>query len=1108
MKKKNLIGFKATNALKNICLLTCLTIFTTPTAFASSWVERDVEYVSSKKENKTLGEVFSYIEKHGNYVFVYQTSIVNLSTQTSVSLDKRPATKILDEALIGTGLSYLVKGKQIIIKKEEHKGKKESVAASNNVSREKITVKGNVKDEFGASLAGINVTVKGSTQGIITDENGNFTLQNVPSLAVLNFSCIGYQSKEMSAKESLALVMKEDKTLLNEVVVVGYGSQEKKDLTGSIGKIESKDFKQGITTSADNLLQGKMAGVRIINSSGEPGGGVNVQIRGLGSIRSGSTPLFVVDGVPLSNDEVTPTAADMGFGSSAAKNPLNFLNTSDIESITVLKDASAAAIYGARGSNGVVLITTKKGKEGDAVLSFNSYLALSDLPKKINMLSHAEFISAVGEESSYNHGGNTDWQDEVFRTAVTQNAELSFAKKTSTGNYYASIGHINQEGIIQNSKFARTSARLNAEESFFDNQRLKIKINMGVSQMNENGVPSADSGGSDGQLITHTLMSNPTFSVYDEDGNYTNFNLNQCFNPMYLLYIYEDETSTLRLVGNVEASFRLFKGLTYKLNYAIDRSTSERNTTMYKNSTTINTNGKYTESHLDNKSELIEHYLTYDLTKDKHRLNLLGGFSYQKYNTEATGFTVVGLNEKGVGIKPKYNPDYTSYTSSDISGSAQENELQSFFVRTNYSFDSKYMLTASLRADGSTRFGEDKKYGYFPSFALGWNISQEKFMKSATFVDNLKLRGSWGQTGNQEVENKITKASYSLSSGSGYNLTDGTVTNGISVNRTANPDLHWEVVTQQDLGVDFNLFKNKIYGSIDYYNKVTTDAILYLPSSVLSATDYVWRNVDAKIINSGFEFNVGCNIVDNKKWHWNVDVNATTLNNVVKDLPVSELYSGSISGPGQSGVMANIYKSNYEVGSFYLYKQIGFNEDGSEKFQDKDDDGSITSNDRYIVEGALPNFTYGINSDISYENFDLSFSIIGQAGAYLYNNTCFTACNINNLESDRNVLKDYYNSGASSSNSPLISTYYLEKSDFIRLNTVKLSYNFNIKDIKWIKEMNVYLTGQNLLTITGYKGFDPLANADKSSGGNQSVGIDYTSYPNARSYMLGLTMKF
>ena len=344
-------------------------------------------------------------------------------------------------------------------------------------------------------------------------------------------------------------------------------------------------------------MQGKVAGVRVVSTSGEPGAGVNVTIRGVGSIRSGSTPLFVVDGVPLSNDDVSPSGTNVGFGASAAKNPLNFLNTSDIESITVLKDASAAAIYGARGSNGVVLVTTKKGSKGEGTLTFDSYIGVSTVANKLDVLNADQYRNAI-KDPAFDHGGNTDWQDVIYRTAITKNNALSFSKQTESGNYYASVAQMDQEGIIHNSNFKRLSGRINAAESFLDNKRLKVKMNLTASETKDDGVPTSDDGGSNGQLIVHTLMANPTRSVFDANGKYTNFNMNAHYNPAYLLSIYEDQTRTLRVLGNLEASFRIVNGLEYKLNVGIDRSTSERNTTIYPNFTDLNPKGKYVQNNL------------------------------------------------------------------------------------------------------------------------------------------------------------------------------------------------------------------------------------------------------------------------------------------------------------------------------------------------------------------------------------------------------------------------------------------------------------------------------------------------------------------------------
>ncbi|UGU16852.1 TonB-dependent receptor [Sinomicrobium kalidii] len=967
------------------------------------------------------------------------------------------------------------------------------------------TVSGIVTDENDVPLGGANVVVKGTATGTTTDFDGEFEI-SVAEGQVLQVSYLGYKTREVTVGNApLTVKLEPDASKLGEVVVVGYGNQVKKDITGSVSQISSEDFKQGVNISPDNLIQGKVAGVRIVNSSGEPGAGIDVSIRGIGSIRSGSTPLFVVDGVPLSNENVSAGGPNFGLGSSSPKNPLNFLNTSDIASITVLKDASAAAIYGARGSNGVVLITTRQGKKGDAMLTYNTYAGFSRVIRKLDLMDAGQYRNAI-TDPSYDHGGNTDWQDELYRTAITQNHNLSFSRQTDSGNYYASLSYMEQEGIVKTNDFKRTTARLNAEESFLDDKRLKVKMNLTASEIRESGIPNGANAGSDGQVIIHALMANPTRTVFDENGEYTNFNMNAHYNPLYLLDVYDDQTKTLRVLGNIEATFRILPGLEYKFNYGIDRSTSERNSTMYPNVTDRTPLGAYIQNNLESQSTLLEHYLTYNLETGKNRIEILGGFSYQKFYFSGTSFSTENIDARGEGVPPANNPGYSGIQSG-VSGYAQENELQSFFGRLNYNFDSKYFVTASLRADGSTRFGENNKYGYFPSFALAWAMDREDFLTDTDILNQLKLRASWGQTGNQEVQNKITQASYSQSAAGGYYLYDDLeLINGIVINRTANPDLKWEVVTQYNVGVDFSLWDNKLYGSLDYYNKTTTDAILNIPSETLSPTTTVWKNIDGKIINKGLEFTLGSQLVKTGDFSWTADINGATLNNVIEDLPVSEVYSGSIAGPGLSGVRANIYKSGYEAGSFYMLKHLGYDEQGNDIFEDVNNDGVINSDDRRIFEGALPNFTFGINTALNYKRFDLAVSFIGQTGGYLVNNTNL-ALNINNLASDRNLLAKYYNDGANPENTPQLSTLYMEKSDFLRLNNLRLGYTFNVDALKWVKGFNVYVSAQNLFTISGYSGYDPLINSPRSSDGNQSIGVDYTTYPSNKTYMLGASLK-
>lgn len=1087
--------FKITNNKLKSLLFLGLTLLSLQNGHSTETIHTPPK-VKLNSEKATLVSIFSQLSRQTKYKFSYGEAILQDQTSYSITYNNQPLDVVLNDLSKKANFSYNINDKLVLVKK---------IATAYKLTGAQQLIKGTVVDENGIPLPGATVIVTGTTKGAMTNIDGEFEIQ-VAEGKTIDVSYVGYKTKTVTVTSNkMSIQLEPDTSTLNEVLVVGYGKQSKTDVTGAVTQLDSEKFKQGVNISADNLLQGKVAGVRVVGASGEPGGGVNVTIRGVGSIRSGSTPLFVVDGVPLSNDDVSPTGSNVGFGSSSAKNPLNFLNTSDIESITVLKDASAAAIYGARGSNGVVIITTKKGAKGEATFTVDSYVGFSTVAHKLDVLSASQYRSAL-TNPAFDHGGNTDWQDVIYRSAMTKNNSLAFAKQTNTGNYYVSLAQMDQEGIVNKSNFKRTTGRINAAESFLDDKRLKVKVNLTASETNDDGVPTSDDGGSNGQLIIHTLMANPTRSVFDDKGEYTNFNMNAHYNPAYLLSIYNDETRTIRILGNMEASLRLFDGLEYKMNVGIDRSMAERNTTIYPNLTDLNPTGRYVQNNMESKSSLIEHYLTYNLQLQKHKLEVLGGFSYQKFERSGTSFSLVGIANQGT-VAPGNNPAFSG-TQSGVTGFAQVNELQSYFGRLNYTYNSKYLLTASMRADGSTRFGKNNKYGYFPSFALGWNIAKENFLNQSSVIENLKLRTSWGQTGNQEVENKITKASYALAGADGYYLYDDlNLVNGISVSRTPNPDLKWEVVTQYNVGLDFSLWKGKLYGTLDYFNKTTTDAILNIPSQTLSPTNTIWVNIDGKIVNKGLEFMLGSKFIDTKDFSWDIDVNGATLDNEIKGLPVSEILSGTISGPGQSGVFANIYKSGYAAGSFYLMDHIGFDAKGADIYRDTNGDGVINGNDRIIIEGAIPKFSYGLNSNMRYKNFDFSFSIIGQTGGYLLNNTGLNALNINNLASDRNVATGYYESGANPANSPQLSTLYLEKSDFLRLNTARLGYTFSTKKINWMQGITLYVTGSNLFTITNYTGYDPLINSPKSSGGNQSLGIDYSSYPTSRTFIFGATLK-
>lgn len=966
-------------------------------------------------------------------------------------------------------------------------------------------VKGTVVGPDGTPISGATVKSLSTKKTTTTNEKGEFTLPAADGEKLM-ITVVGYSDQEVTVSgTSLRVTMAIGNSQLGEVVVVGYGSRTKADVTGALTQLKADNIRQGVTISADNMLQGKVSGVRIMQSSGEPGAGVDVFIRGVGSIRSGSTPLFVVDGVPLSNDNVSASSPDLGLGSTDAKNPLNFLNTSDIETITVLKDASAAAIYGARGSNGVVLITTKHGKKGDPSLSYDTYVGTSRVIKKMDILSASEYRKAI-QSPAFDHGGNTDWQDAIFRNGFIQNHNLSFSKNTATGSFTASLSRLDQNGIIKKSDFNRTTARLNAEESFFDNKRLVVKMNLTASNIDETGIPNGNTAGSDGQFMMYALMANPTRTIFDSAHNYTNFKMIQLFNPLYVLSVYDDRTNTFRVLGNVEASLRLLPGLNYRFNLGLDKTTSERNTTMYPNVTDRTPQGAYVQNDLKSLTTLLEHYLTYNLSIQQHQVDLLGGFSYQKFNFAGTAFGMQNIAAQNTGVPPMYNPGYSG-TPTSPSGYAQENELQSYFGRVNYSYDNRFLFTASLRADGSTRFGANNKYGYFPSFAAGWNLTHESFIKNIPAIRNLKLRASWGQTGNQEVPNKITQASYTLSAASGYYLDGTNLVNGVTVNRTANPDLKWELVEQYNIGVDFELFRNKLYGSLEYYDKTTKDPILNIPSEPLSPTSTVWKNVAGQIVNKGFEFTLGSQLINTKDLSWTVDVNGSTLKNTLKGLPISQLFSGSISGPGLSGVNANIYTNGYAAGSFFILKHLGYDKQGKDIFEDKNKDGIINADDREIFSGAIPKFNFGFNSQLRYKTLDLGVSLIGQTGGYLFNNTALEL-GINNLAADRNVLKKFVDANANPGNQVTVSSLYREKSDFLRLANLRLGNTFSFRQLPWMQSFTLYVSAQNLFTITNYSGYDPLVNTTKNVSGNQSLGIDYATYPAAKTFLLGATIKF
>lgn len=707
--------------------------------------------------------------------------------------------------------------------------------AKGYVVQEGKVVTGNVTDEQGLALPGVNILEKGTINGTVSDVNGNYRISVSSSNAVLVFSYVGAQTKEVLVgdQSEISVSLAASAETMAELVVIGYGTQKKSDVTGAISSLKSESFNQGVVTNPGQLLQGKISGVNVTSASGEPGAAQNVIIRGIGSLRSGTQPLYVVDGFLLDNSS-----------QGVDTNPLNFLNPSDIESIDVLKDASATAVYGSRASNGVVVITTRKGKSGKTEMNFSASTAWSAMSNKIDVFSADEFRTQVLAEGGTlnDFGGNTDWQDELTQTGVSKQIDLSIGGATAEKfSYYASVGVQDQEGILKNSNLKRYSGKLNMTQKAI-NGRVNIDYNLTASHT-ENLRPSigstmSGSTISSGSIISDMLNLNPTIPAYT-NGEPTLL-ITNALNPLKRYEIYSDEAINNRILASVSPLIEIFDGLVYKLNLGADYSTTNRDQQYKPYPQVVNesdiSNGALATLNSSNTNKLVENTLTYNWNKSVHNVTLLAGHSYQSFLEENRTFNYRGFANNNIDPTYQDQTSTTTYPTTVIS-SAIKNELQSFFGRLNYSYNDKYLFTATLRADGSSKFGENNRYGYFPSVALGWNISNEEFMGNSVF-NNLKLRTSWGQTGNQEIPSKITKASYAenrlITGSQSFNTypididatSIGEYPYGIVYTRLANPDLQWEVSTQINAGIDFTIFDGRLSGSVDYFNKQSSNIFI------------------------------------------------------------------------------------------------------------------------------------------------------------------------------------------------------------------------------------------------------------------------------------------
>lgn len=967
---------------------------------------------------------------------------------------------------------------------------------------QQANVHGNVTDAKGEPLTGVSIIIKGTSNGTITDLDGNFNLQASPS-NVFVVSYVGYETLEVkAAKSDLKIVLQESSQLLEEVVAVGYGVQRKSDLTGASTRLTDADMTKSVATSPVEMMQGRVAGVTVSSNNGEPGGGVTVNIRGNSSIRSGQDPLYVIDGVALDNANLTPQGASAaGYGQGASKNPLSFLNPEDIESIDILKDASSTAIYGARGANGVILITTKKGKQGKPQISYDGYAGMSQIRQKMDLLTAAQFRSYTKPDGNklVDEGSSTDWQDQLFRSAYTQNHTVSVGGGTDKSTYHASLNLLDQEGIIVHSGMQKANASMNFTQKAF-NDKVKISGSLIASHQTDQRLPISTQKGAgyEGDLIISTLKLNPTFPVYNQDGSYFQYTTTQR-NPLAMAMLIDDQTQTDRILTNISGEVNLAKGLDYRINVGLDRSVASRNVNQNKELNFLPNKGDATIGNIQANNRSIENYVTYNTKiNDDNKFDLLAGHSYQIVDVSGNSTYVNGFDVEG--IKYTDNLGYGNFSQANATSYHYIREMQSFFGRVNYNLQDKYLLTVTGRMDGSSKFGANKKYGFFPSAAGAWRVMQEDFMSDVTAVSNLKLRLGWGITGNQEIPDKISLMSVGTSAdANGYWGTS--LSPGITFNRTPNPDIQWEQTEQSNLGIDFGFFDNRLSGSLDLFNKSTSNVLLELPAKAPAPTQTQWMNVPGlRIINSGAELSLTYLIANSKDFTWDVTGNVAKINNVVKDLPVKMIETGNASGQGLTGTRVQIITNDQPIGTFYGMVFEGFDSNGMAIYKN--------GGEKEVLGSALPDLTYSLSSSLTYKSFDVRMLWYGVSGNKIYNNTANALFLKGPLNNSGNVTQAVFNNDENPGNSNAFSSRFIEDGSFLRLSNITLGYTFNTKKIDWISKLRVYATGNNLLLLTKYTGFDPEINVDASENGVPSLGIDYSSFPKSRTFTFGVNLQF
>ena len=965
-------------------------------------------------------------------------------------------------------------------------------------------VSGTVSDSNGP-LPGASVLVKGTTNGAQTDLDGKFTIKNVGSNAVLVFSYIGLKNQEVSVagKKSISVVLKEDSAELKEVVVIGYGTVKKKDATGAVDQIGSKSFDNVASPSPAQLLRGKVAGVQVTQSSGEPGAGVSIRVRGTSSIRSGNGPLIVVDGVPLDGGNVSSGGSGV-LGDSSARNPLNFVNQNDIESISILKDASSTAIYGSRGANGVIVITTKKGKSKEPQISYNSSVQFSSMSGDFNVMTADQFVANGGVDKG---SREYNWKDAIMRKGFSTNNDLSFSKSSDNSNTRVSFGASTTDGIVKNSGLNKYTASLYNSNDYFGG-KLKVEERIIYAGIKDQATLVTNNVGYEGNLIGTALYWNPTLPIYNTDGSYHVIPGGDYLNPVQLLDSYNDFTNTNKLLASINTTYKFNNHLKYQFLFGIESSGSIRKSQLLP---TMNIKGdayfatvdnvtKYGLANVWNQNKFnrtFEHTLNY--TNDfgsNLSMDALVGYSYYDYNADGYSVSAKGFDAAQTNlidnIEGGFQNQYRAYSYRN------KVELQSFYARANFTVYKKFLFTGTLRSDGSTKLGVNKKYDYFPSAGLSYKAIEDK----EGLVNSLKIRTNYGITGNQEFSpnSAIARSSYGLNG-------------SLNIDVNSNADLKWETTKSYGVGADFTLLKNKLSGSLDYFQRDTKDLIFPVPAAATQPgpPSPRFKNLPGNLINKGFEVALNYKVLNTDDLTWEVSGNASFLSNEMKNF-AGFISTGGLNGQGLTDAYAQVITNNAPIYSYYMYEWRGYDAQGASIYADAagNDTGLGLAAKKLLNKQPLPKMNLGFNTSVTYKDFDASASFYGAFGHYIYNNTKNAYFFKGAFLGGRNVTEEAATSDQAQGDPNSPSTKYLEKGDFLRLGNVTVGYTlksgaldkFNIKSARF------YVNAQNLFVITGYSGFDPEVDTDKQMNGVPSAGMEYLAYPRDKSVAIGLNVTF